>query len=71
MAMSRKIEVEVAEAFGRTIVKGNIPEIHPVRCLGADIASTFARNSDQTYSTSWTELRRWCVRAIASGTVLA
>ena len=52
MAMSRKIEVEVAEAFGRTIVKGNIPEIHPVRCLGADIASTFARNSDQTYSTS-------------------
>jgi NAD-dependent dihydropyrimidine dehydrogenase PreA subunit len=32
--MSGKIEVEVAEAFGRTFVKGNIPEIHPVRCLG-------------------------------------
>jgi len=32
--MSKKIEVEVAEAFGRTFVKGNIPEIHPVRCMG-------------------------------------
>jgi hypothetical protein len=30
--MGKKIEVEVAEAFGRTFVKGNIPEIHPVRC---------------------------------------
>lgn len=28
------INVEVAEAFGRTFVKGNIPEINPVRCLG-------------------------------------
>ncbi|MBP1716699.1 MAG: 4Fe-4S ferredoxin iron-sulfur binding domain protein [Deltaproteobacteria bacterium] len=32
--MDKKIEVETAEAFGRTFVKGNIPEIHPVRCLG-------------------------------------
>lgn len=32
--MNRSIEVEVAEAFGRTFVKGNIPEINPVRCLG-------------------------------------
>jgi NAD-dependent dihydropyrimidine dehydrogenase PreA subunit len=28
------IEAETAHAFGRTFVKGNIPEIHPVRCLG-------------------------------------
>lgn len=28
-----KIEVEIAEAYGRTFVKGNIPEINPVRCL--------------------------------------
>ena len=32
--MSEKIEVEIAEAFGRKFVKGNIPEIHPIRCLG-------------------------------------
>lgn len=32
--MGTKIEVETAEAFGRTFVKGNVPEIHPVRCLG-------------------------------------
>jgi len=32
--MSKRIEVETAEAFGRTFVKGNIPEIHPVRCMG-------------------------------------
>lgn len=32
--MSYKIEVDVAEAFGRTFVKGNIPEINPIRCLG-------------------------------------
>jgi len=32
--MSKKMEVEVAEAFGRSFVKGNIPEIHPVRCMG-------------------------------------
>ncbi len=28
-----KIETETAEAFGRTFVKGNIPEINGVRCL--------------------------------------
>ena len=32
--MSKKIEAEVVEAFGRTFVKGNIPEINSVRCLG-------------------------------------
>jgi len=31
---NKKIEVETAEAFGRTFVKGNIPEINPVRCMG-------------------------------------
>jgi NAD-dependent dihydropyrimidine dehydrogenase PreA subunit len=31
---SKKIEAETAEAFGRTFVKGNIPEINAVRCLG-------------------------------------
>jgi NAD-dependent dihydropyrimidine dehydrogenase PreA subunit len=30
----QKTEVETAEAFGRTFVKGNIPEINPVRCMG-------------------------------------
>jgi NAD-dependent dihydropyrimidine dehydrogenase PreA subunit len=30
----KKIETETAEAFGRIFVKGNIPEINPVRCLG-------------------------------------
>jgi NAD-dependent dihydropyrimidine dehydrogenase PreA subunit len=30
----KKIETESAEAFGRIFVKGNIPEINPVRCLG-------------------------------------
>jgi MinD superfamily P-loop ATPase len=29
-----KMEVSVAEAFGRAFVQGNIPEIHPTRCLG-------------------------------------
>lgn len=29
-----KIETETAQAFGRTFVKGNIPEINPVRCMG-------------------------------------
>jgi len=33
MAM-QKFEAQVAEAFGRKFVKGNIPEINPVRCLG-------------------------------------
>lgn len=28
-----KIEVETAEVFGRTFVKGNIPEINVVRCM--------------------------------------
>jgi len=28
------MEASVSEAFGRTFVKGNIPEIHPTRCLG-------------------------------------
>ena len=31
---NKKTEVEIAEAFGRVFVKGNIPEINPVRCLG-------------------------------------
>jgi NAD-dependent dihydropyrimidine dehydrogenase PreA subunit len=31
---ARKIEAEVAEAYGRTFVKGNIPEINQIRCLG-------------------------------------
>jgi len=30
----KTIQAEVAEAFGRTFVKGNIPEINQVRCLG-------------------------------------
>jgi NAD-dependent dihydropyrimidine dehydrogenase PreA subunit len=30
----KTIQTEVAEAFGRTFVKGNIPEINQVRCLG-------------------------------------
>jgi NAD-dependent dihydropyrimidine dehydrogenase PreA subunit len=30
----KTIQAEVAEAFGRTFVKGNIPEINSVRCLG-------------------------------------
>ena len=29
-----RIETEMAEAFGRTFVKGNVPEINGVRCLG-------------------------------------
>ena len=32
--MGKKIEVETAEAFGRIFVKGNVPEIHQVRCMG-------------------------------------
>ncbi len=31
--MSGKIQTESAEAFGRTFVKGNIPEVNGVRCL--------------------------------------
>jgi len=30
---ARKIEVETAEAFARTFVKGNVPKISAVRCL--------------------------------------
>jgi NAD-dependent dihydropyrimidine dehydrogenase PreA subunit len=29
-----QIEVETTEMFGRTFVKGNIPEINSVRCMG-------------------------------------
>ncbi len=32
--MAEKREVEVAEAFGRKFVKGNIPEINELRCMG-------------------------------------
>jgi len=32
--MTTKIDAETVEAFGRTFVKGNIPEINTVRCLG-------------------------------------
>ncbi len=32
--MSNRIETEVVQAFGRKFVKGNIPEVNPVRCLG-------------------------------------
>ena|GEM_PF-573042 len=34
MVENEKIEAELAYAFGRTFVKGNIPEIHPIRCMG-------------------------------------
>ncbi|MGD9578446.1 MAG: ATP-binding protein [Syntrophorhabdus sp.] len=30
----KTVQTETAEAFGRTFVKGNIPEINSVRCLG-------------------------------------
>jgi len=30
---AEKIETETAQAFGRTFVKGNIPEINAVRCM--------------------------------------
>jgi|GEM_PF-1695175 hypothetical protein len=30
----RRIEAEVAEAFGREFVKGNVPEVNEVRCTG-------------------------------------
>jgi NAD-dependent dihydropyrimidine dehydrogenase PreA subunit len=30
----KTIEAETAEAFGRTFVKGNLPEVNQVRCLG-------------------------------------
>ncbi len=29
-----QVQADTAEAFGRTFVKGNIPEINDVRCLG-------------------------------------
>jgi len=28
------VEAETVQAFGRTFVKGNVPEINEVRCLG-------------------------------------
>ncbi|MGM0420655.1 MAG: ATP-binding protein [Bacillota bacterium] len=31
--MPEKQEVEVAEAFGRKFVKGNVPEINTLRCM--------------------------------------
>lgn len=31
--MADQIQTETAEAFGRTFVKGNVPEINGVRCL--------------------------------------
>ena len=33
---ANRIETDTAEAFGRTFVKGNIPEINPTRCLGCN-----------------------------------
>ena len=38
-----KIETTTAEAFGRTFVKGNIPEINPVRCLGCGHCAVLCR----------------------------
>ncbi|HPI98608.1 MAG TPA: ferredoxin family protein [Synergistales bacterium] len=32
--VSQEIKAQVAEAFGRKFVKGNIPEINGVRCMG-------------------------------------
>jgi NAD-dependent dihydropyrimidine dehydrogenase PreA subunit len=29
----KKLEVEVAEAYGREFIKGNIPEINKIRCM--------------------------------------
>lgn len=31
--MGDSVQAETAEAFGRTFVKGNVPEINDVRCL--------------------------------------
>ena len=39
----KKTYTEVAEAFGRTFAKGNIPEIHPVRCLGCSHCVTLCK----------------------------
>ena len=30
---ANKIEVETVEAYGRTFVKGNVPEINTIRCM--------------------------------------
>lgn len=30
----KQIEAEVVEAFGREFVKGNVPEVNEVRCMG-------------------------------------
>jgi MinD superfamily P-loop ATPase len=40
---NKKIETEAAQAFGRTFVKGNIPEINPVRCLGCAHCATLCK----------------------------
>jgi NAD-dependent dihydropyrimidine dehydrogenase PreA subunit len=32
--VGKTIQAEIAEVFGRTFVKGNIPEINQARCLG-------------------------------------
>lgn len=32
--VTKNIEAEVAEAFGRLFIKGNVPEINTVRCMG-------------------------------------
>jgi len=39
----KKIEVETAEAFGRTFVKGNLPEVNQVRCLGCGHCATLCK----------------------------
>ncbi len=39
----KKIQTGTAEAFGRTFVKGNIPEINPVRCLGCTHCAVLCR----------------------------
>jgi NAD-dependent dihydropyrimidine dehydrogenase PreA subunit len=39
----KTINAETTEAFGRTFVKGNIPEINPVRCLGCSHCAVLCR----------------------------
>ena len=41
--MADRIETETAEAFGRVFVKGNIPEINAVRCLGCGHCVTLCK----------------------------
>ncbi len=40
---SKKMEVETAEAFGSTFVKGNVPEISAIRCLGCGHYATLCK----------------------------